>query len=69
MSIEYAWEMAHVEYGVGAKSVYFIMMTSELYNPSALRNVRLLNEIIDLGHEIGVHFDPSNYLIAAGKIR
>ena len=61
MSIEYAWEMAHVEYGVGAKSVYFIMMTSELYNPSALRNVRLLNEIIDLGHEIGVHFDPSNY--------
>jgi hypothetical protein len=61
VSIDYALQMAYAEQEVGAAATYFIMMTSELYNPNAARNAKLLREISNLGHKIGLHFDPSNY--------
>lgn len=57
LSLELAVEMARVEADLGVFSTYFVLISTEIYNPSSSRSRLLLSEISDLGHEIGLHFD------------
>lgn len=53
--------MASFEKSLGVSSTYFVMLTSEFYNPAAAANAELLNQIFQMGHKIGLHFDETKY--------
>ena len=61
MSIEAAVATAHVEADLGMRATYFVLLRSELYNPLAPASKEGLRKIIGLGHDVGLHFDASNY--------
>lgn len=52
-----ALEMAKVEAKIGTRATYFIMTRSPVYNLSARHNHVMVQEIIALGHGIGLHYD------------
>ena len=56
-----ALELAKHEKKLGVKSTYFVLVTSDFYNVFSLKNQRLLQEISDCGHDIGLHFDEVRY--------
>ena len=56
-----AYILGKLEKKLGIRSSFFIMTTCPYYNPLSKKNRRLLRQIIDDGHEIGLHFDPQIY--------
>lgn len=56
-SLEYAYEMSLIEASVGVVSTHFVMLRSPMYNLLSRRNSELLNAIVGLGHQIGLHYD------------
>ena len=62
LDIVAAYELAKIEaeYDIGA--TYFFMMTSPTYNIYSKRVRNTLSNIVDLGAEIGLHFDPTMYI-------
>lgn len=59
--IEKALELAKIERDAGVKSTYFTLVTSDFYNVYSAKSEKLLHQIIDCGHEIGLHFDEVRY--------
>jgi len=55
LSLENALKMANIEHDHGIKSTYFIRVSAK-YNISFYPNIKIINEIIKLGHEIGLHY-------------
>ena len=60
-SIEKAVVLAELEAKLGVKSTYFVLLTSDFYNPSSKKSLKGLKHIQQLGHEIGLHFDEMAY--------
>lgn len=60
-SVGKAIEMAELESALGVKSTYFVLLTSDFYNPSSKKIFDGLHHIQRLGHEIGLHFDEMVY--------
>ena len=56
-----AYEMATIEAKLGVKATYFIMLRSPIYNLFSRTNHVFVQKIIDLGHEIGIHYDEGFY--------
>lgn len=61
VSPQKAVRMAELECSLGVKSTYFFLLSSPLYNVLDADNERALFRILDLGHEVGLHFDVSKY--------
>ena len=61
LDIRPALRMAKIEHNLGISSTYFILISSDFYNPLSLPNRNRLKELVALGHEIGLHFDPTVY--------
>lgn len=61
MSLEYALPVAEIEHQLGISSCYFLLLTSEFYNPLTSKAQLAIAKIQALGHEIGLHFDASIY--------
>jgi len=62
--IEKAVKLAKVEASFTKSKVhstYFVLLTSNLYNTFEKSNIKYLKQIISYGHEIGLHFDETNY--------
>jgi hypothetical protein len=59
--IKLAHQLADIEQEEGIVSTFFILTTCESYNVSCDRNRKLLREMVVMGHEIGLHFDPTLY--------
>ena len=59
--ISLAYELALIEKEENVISTFFILISSSHYNVLNSNNRRLLKEILYMGHEIGLHFDPSLY--------
>jgi len=57
--LDKALAMAIIENKIGVKSTFFLMVTCEYYNVLSPNNKKIINQIKFLGHEIGIHFDPS----------
>ena len=60
-SVDLALEMARYEGAKNLSATYFVLLSSSFYN---VRNAKVraqIREIRDLGHQIGLHFDPSIY--------
>lgn len=56
-SVECAYRMAKVEHEIGVKSSYFVLVHSVFYNPFTPENTRMLLEMVEMGHEIGLHYE------------
>jgi hypothetical protein len=61
MSIEAAVATAQIEADASMRATYFVLLRSEFYNPFAPASKAGLNEIAQLGHDIGLHFDAALY--------
>ena len=55
-SIERALKMAEIEASHNVKSTFFFQVVSSAYNPFSVRNCEKIYRIIDLGHDVGLHF-------------
>jgi hypothetical protein len=62
---EYALKLAQIEAEEQVQTTYFILLHSNLYNLLSVDNKQYINEIIQLGHTIGLHFDSSYYNISS----
>jgi hypothetical protein len=61
VSLEFALQIAKIEYDAGYKSTFFILIASEFYNPASAAARDIIKKIMAMGHEIGLHFDASVY--------
>ncbi len=61
MSIDAALPLARIETALGVKASYFVLLRGETYNPWTAAAGDKLRQILDLGHEIGLHLDASLY--------
>ncbi len=59
--LQQALSLARLEQRHGVRSTYFVLLTSNFYNPFSERNREILKEIKELGHYIGLHFDETAY--------
>lgn len=59
--IKKALKMARLEVEEGVVSTYFVLLTSDFYNVFSKQNAEMLQEILSLGHDIGLHFDEVRY--------
>ena len=62
VDLEAALNIATIEASLGIKSTFFFMLRSPVYNLMARHNNDDLKKIIDLGHDIALHFD-ANYQV------
>ena len=59
--IKDVYELAKIEKKYDIKSTYFFMMRNPFYNMLEKKNFNMVNQIINMGHSIGLHFDVSFY--------
>lgn len=64
LSIEKALQMAIIENSLGVKSTYFLLLSTNFYNVFSKQSFDKLQQIKNLGHEIGLHFDEKRYNIS-----
>ena len=62
-SLNRAAKLAKIENEEGVCSTYFINLHCEFYNPLEESQTRLIRLILNLGHQIGIHFDAAFYNI------
>lgn len=63
VSLPAALKMALMERDLGIRSTYFVSFSSRFYNMLDARahNIDVLKQISKLGHEIGLHYHPSQF--------
>lgn len=64
MSLDLSLELAKIEAELGVTSTYFILLHSEFYSPLEKKSAKIIREIINMGHSIGLHFDSHFYDIS-----
>lgn len=60
-SLDLAFEFSRIEKRNSIVSTYYILLTSDLYNPLSITSQKIINTMINEGFEIGLHFDPTAY--------
>ena len=60
-SIEASILMGRIEAECCAPSTFFVLLTSDFYNPASQKSLALLRQLQEMGHEIGLHFDEVAY--------
>ncbi len=58
-SLDMAFNIAEIDHRCGIKSSFFIRVHATGYNPFTLSNYRLLKRMMQMGHEVGLHVEPS----------
>lgn len=61
LSLEAAVPVAEIEAAAGHSATYFVLLRGDFYNPLSGSGMKILRRLIELGHEIGLHLDPSLY--------
>jgi hypothetical protein len=61
LDLRLARDFAIMEQKIGIKATYFVLTGCATYNIFNKKNREYLKEIIELGHEVGLHFDPTLY--------
>lgn len=62
VSLKDALKMAQIEHKVGVTSTFFILFHAELYNPFNLESTKIIREISQMGHKIGLHYNTSFFV-------
>lgn len=60
--LERAVPFAKLEKEQDAKATYFVLVTSDFYNPMSKSSLKIFDKLRQNGHEIGLHFDEVRYL-------
>ena len=60
-SLGQAEKLAEIEHDFGIRSTYFVLLSSDFYNPASNQSYKALHTIVDLGHKVGLHFDETIY--------
>ena len=53
-----AHQIAKIEFKKNIRSTFFFLVNSPLYSIYKKENIRLIKDIINMEHKIGLHFDP-----------
>jgi hypothetical protein len=67
--VSYAGDMSRVEDQLGVKSDYFFLLRSKSYNLLEPENIDQIFSILERGHRVSIHFDPSLYDDVEGGFR
>ena len=62
-SLEFAYELANIEYDLGIASSYYVLFHAETFNPLGPKGMGMLESMSKMGHEIGLHYD-SRYSVS-----
>lgn len=60
-SMKKAVDLANLESELGVKSTYFVLLSTDFYNIHSKYMMSCLEQIINLGHDLGLHFDETKY--------
>lgn len=60
-SLSQAVRLAELEAEAGVQSTWFVLLRADFYNLASAASQRSLRRIMELGHEIGLHFDEVAY--------
>lgn len=60
-SLEKALSLARIEHAHGVSSTYFVLLSTDFYNVFSKESNQILQAIMGLGHEVGLHFDEKRY--------
>lgn len=60
-SLPAAVAMGKLERDLNVASTYFVLLRTEFYNPFSREGLAALEQILDCGHDIGLHFDAALY--------
>lgn len=63
-----ALQIARREALLGVRATYYFLVSTSLYSIASAENRRILQEIVALGHEVGLHFDAEQYADNAGVL-
>jgi hypothetical protein len=66
-SVHRAVAIARIEAEEGARATYFVQLHSPFYNALEAEITAGIREILALGHELALHFDPHFYERGAGE--
>ncbi len=61
LDIELAYDLAKIEAEHDIFSSYFFLTSGNTYNILVKKNSDMLKDIVKMGHEVGLHFDPTIY--------
>lgn len=61
LSLDRALAMAEKERELGVESTYCVLLAAPAYDLTRPRNLRVLQRIADLGHDLALHFDTHRY--------
>lgn len=56
-----ALALASVEANAGVIATYFVLLHGEFYNLLEAPITKIFKQIADMGHRVGLHFDPTYY--------
>ena len=57
IELKYALEIAKIEKACNVHSTFFVLVTSDFYNALSEVSFLYMKEILDCGHQIGIHVD------------
>ena len=60
-SVDMAVQMAALEKDLEVFSTFYFLLASDSYNLLSKKNIDSVKLIIDMGHSVGLHFDPTVY--------
>ncbi len=66
-SLEKTIRIAEIEKKNNVNSTFFIMLTCDFYNIFSLSGRNVVDKLLSLGHDIGLHFDEMRYPEIIGK--
>lgn len=66
-SLNKALEIAKIEHENNITSTFFVLLSTNFYNVFSRESNEILKEIMELGHQIGLHFDEKRYEISSVK--
>lgn len=61
LTLDKALELAKIENSLDIQSTYFILISSPFYNVFYKESKTILDNILSLGHDIGLHFDETQH--------
>ena len=65
--IRKALSCAEIENRLGMKATYFVRVHSDEYNPFGFKTYHGLRQILDMGHEIGLHYEHLDFCNITGE--
>ncbi len=68
-SLALAVQMARIEAEAGVRATYFVQLHADSYCATSLGQVARVRQLVDLGHEVGLHYDTGYYGRYAKDVR